>query len=210
MPLSVTNPEWNIEWKATDHFSKIIDVWDFAWSKESETVPPTGVTETVLQLKDRNKKIIHYMQPHGPYLTLESDSRLDDGLSIFRERAKKGENAVIEYLMKIGFKFLSIIGKEKLWRIKSKINIPVSEPMEAAWRLGKVGDFYLDNLKKVLEEVSRLKDELNGKTIVTSDHGECLGKNNYWGHGPHIDDGLEVENKKRVPQLVEVPWLKVN
>lgn len=38
--LEKTNPYWGIDWTATEHFSKIIDVWDFGWSERLETVPP--------------------------------------------------------------------------------------------------------------------------------------------------------------------------
>lgn len=63
---------------------------------------------------------------------------------------------------------------------------------------------YRENLDMVLEEVERLFEELRGKTVVTSDHGELLGEREFpipvkrYGHpaGIYMDE------------LVEVPWLE--
>lgn len=62
---------------------------------------------------------------------------------------------------------------------------------------------YRENVDIVLESVRRLVDELDGRTVVTADHGEILGDPQtpipvgHYGHPA----GLYV------PELVEVPWL---
>ena len=44
-------------WKATEHFSKIIDVWDFGWDEKLCTVPPTEVrTRLILPTKTATGK----------------------------------------------------------------------------------------------------------------------------------------------------------
>lgn len=204
IPLNATTPEWNIKWKATEHFPNIVDVWDFAWSKEMKTVPPAGVTETALQLDDGNKKIIHFMQPHEPYLSL--NSKVPDLLSNPRKRAQGStSNLIEEKLIKMGHELERIFGKERTWRLKASLGLPAFEPIETAWRTGRIEYYYTENLKIVLKEVSKLVKKVSGEIIVTSDHGECLGENDYWGHGYQ-------GNKKipRVPQLIEVPWLEVS
>jgi len=55
-------------YKATDHFSKIIDAWDFGWDDELGTIPPWKINEAVLNKTNRINLIIHYMQPHQPYI----------------------------------------------------------------------------------------------------------------------------------------------
>jgi hypothetical protein len=63
---------------------------------------------------------------------------------------------------------------------------------------------YRENLDMVLEEVATLLDSIEGKTVVTSDHGELLGEREFpipvkrFGHprGIYMDE------------LVEVPWLE--
>lgn len=63
---------------------------------------------------------------------------------------------------------------------------------------------YTENLEIVLEYVAELLDELDGKTVITSDHGELLGERVFgkraWGHG----------YEKEVPQLREVPWFTID
>jgi len=59
------------------------------------------------------------------------------------------------------------------------------------------------NLEVALPHVERAVDQLTGKTVVTSDHGQCINDRSYpipikeWGHpwGQYIDP------------LVKVPWL---
>ncbi len=62
---------------------------------------------------------------------------------------------------------------------------------------------YAENLDRVVVEVKRLLEEIEGRTVVTSDHGELLGERcqpipvKEYGH--HV--GLHV------PELINVPWL---
>ena len=57
---------------AKKHFYKVIDVWDFGWDWRIGTVPPREINRAALRcyLKYPGKRfIIHYMQPHAPYLS---------------------------------------------------------------------------------------------------------------------------------------------
>lgn len=62
---------------------------------------------------------------------------------------------------------------------------------------------YRDTFLMMLPEVERLMNELRGKTVVTSDHGNMFGERAHpipireWGH----PDGIYTR------ELVEVPWL---
>lgn len=57
---------------------------------------------------------------------------------------------------------------------------------------------YRSNLRLVLREVKRLIQELDGKIVVTSDHGELLG-----------EDGLYAHSRINHPKFREIPWLVV-
>ena len=59
--------------------------------------------------------------------------------------------------------------------------------------------YYEDNLRIVLKSISNLIDDLDGKTVITSDHGEAFGEQGIWEHP------LETH----IPVLIEVPWLEV-
>jgi len=61
---------------------------------------------------------------------------------------------------------------------------------------------YTENLERIFPEVKELLSSLDGKTIITSDHGEMLGEKSepiplkYYGHVP----GLYTD------ELTEIPW----
>ncbi|MBA7497138.1 hypothetical protein ES702_07748 [subsurface metagenome] len=57
-----------IGYKGWEHFSKIIDVWDFGWVDKLGTIPPWNVNKAVLKEGGRQRMVIHYMQPHMPYI----------------------------------------------------------------------------------------------------------------------------------------------
>jgi len=59
---------------------------------------------------------------------------------------------------------------------------------------------YKDNLKLVLDEIDKLIPQLDGKIIITSDHGELLGEKLLFSHTDHL----------YTPELVEIPWLEIN
>jgi hypothetical protein len=67
---------------------------------------------------------------------------------------------------------------------------------------GEMRQAYKETLEYILNEVSKLLKKFDGKTVISSDHGEMLGERcspvpikDYAHHG-----GLYV------PELVEVPW----
>lgn len=50
----------------------LIEVWRTDWDDERETVPPGRVTDTAIQYARKatwSRLIVHYMQPHPPFLT---------------------------------------------------------------------------------------------------------------------------------------------
>lgn len=61
---------------------------------------------------------------------------------------------------------------------------------------------YQESLNQAMREVHRLLDGLDGKTVITSDHGNMIGERSWpipireWGHPRHI----------HTKELVEVPW----
>jgi hypothetical protein len=68
--------------------------------------------------------------------------------------------------------------------------------------ISKLREWYVDNLLYVESVISNLIKKLNGKTVVTADHGENLGDvyygSRHFGHDVHTD-------KTRY-----VPWLEIN
>jgi hypothetical protein len=100
--------------------------------------------------------------------------------------------------------FLSIFGRFLPFRWRCRVYSIFSEPPyydKIALREGtqKIKEHYIENLKIALKNVAWLVEQLDGKIIITSDHGEALGENGLWGHAP----------KKDLPVLKTVPWFEV-
>ncbi|GAI95695.1 unnamed protein product, partial [marine sediment metagenome] len=55
-------------YRVSDHFNEIIDVWKHGWDTELGTIPPWNINKAVLDLPTRKNLLIHYMQPHEPYI----------------------------------------------------------------------------------------------------------------------------------------------
>jgi hypothetical protein len=60
---------------------------------------------------------------------------------------------------------------------------------------------YKDNLSYVLDEAINLAEELPGKTVITSDHGEFLGEEGFYGHDQYGTSAKQVRT---------VPWDEFN
>jgi len=79
------------------------------------------------------------------------------------------------------------------------------QPMAGAWDASDedIRDAYRENLRSVLPHVEMLLEELEGKTVVTSDHGNMIGERGgpipirEYGHPRWI----------YADELVTVPWL---
>jgi hypothetical protein len=64
---------------------------------------------------------------------------------------------------------------------------------------------YAANLEYGLESVERLINEIEGKIVVTADHGELLGER----QSPIPVRGTDHHPELYVPELIEVPWLTI-
>lgn len=80
---------------------------------------------------------------------------------------------------------------------------PVNNSAEHLWQKAEQGEYtaeeiwprYRDNLEYVLPFIEELSEELKGKTVVTSDHGNLLGENGLYGH----PSGMKSAPVRKVP-----------
>jgi hypothetical protein len=205
--------------QARRFFSKVIDVWEFGWNQELGTVHPQEINKAVLDtIRDFPSKrlIIHYVQPHAPYIStdfrtggfvepnIESEMFLVGQASwsnSFRRRLYYYADSLGILLTKIG-----IIRDE--WAVRELVGMLPAGPMDAARRrYGREGirRAYKENLEIALCYVrelcrSLLEIEPSKKIIVTSDHGELLGEKGIYSHKAASKD----------PTLLEVPWFEVS
>jgi hypothetical protein len=156
----------------------VLDKWD----PDTGTVPPECVTEAAAEAQEQypNKRlIIHYMQPHTPHLgetarNLETEYRQNKHLRFREGSSTEGRDKEI-----------------KIFDLYRDNQITRSELRES----------YRETLQIVEPHVDDLISELNGKTVISADHGENLGESKYGmtltGHGP---------NSKEVRF---VPWMEL-
>lgn len=151
-------------------FYDTINVWQDNWDEEHRTVRPEIVTDAAIRAAENypNKRIlVHYLQPHAPYIGPTGQEHLPTDVLNFWTSYKKGE---IEVDLEV------------------------------------VRQAYHENLDLVLEDVKRLFTEIEGKIVVSADHGEMLGERS--GLLPTRKYGHPIG--VHTPGLVEVPWLVKN
>jgi len=144
-----------------------VDIWDFGWDTKLSTVPPWNVNKTVTELK-ANKSIIHYLQPHGPWIGKTK-------LTLANGRPQSVTNSVMADVL-----------------IAKRVR-------QGEIALSKLKRAYRQNLRLVLKYMADLVSCLDGKIIVTSDHGELLGEYGFLLH----------PKKLRAIELRVVPWFEI-
>lgn len=208
---------------ARRHFYKIIDVWEFGWSEELGTVPPVNINKEMFDLVQKfpdKRFIIHYLQPHSPYISSKFQSR---GFPNPHPHPKYNNvlfgiqghsvNRILEILFSLLGTFMRTKLMKKLWFIKTIwklreiMRLPPASPIDAVRRkygVDGLREAYKKNLRIVLGHVAELCNEIlynepSKSLVITSDHGEFLGENGTYGHGYGSRD----------PILLEVPFFRI-
>lgn len=197
------------EWTATDHIREVIDVWKTGWDEDLGTVPPDALAEAFRNhreaVDDADRTVLHYMQPHAPYLSRGSGrklKRIQKGIRR-QEEAETATDGGTGPLSSLGdtirpkvedrlgdSEFAQKVG---LWLELDPADLMTDGTRAAAMVL------YEENLRIALEAVADLVAELDGRVVVTADHGEAFGEQGVWEH--HVET--------YIPPLVEVPWFEV-
>lgn len=161
-------------------FYKIISVWKDGWDNKLNTVHPKTMYEytKVIHKEYPDKRlIIHFMQPHFPYLTLKLQD--ETGFSKHREAVLKGDQNWRD---------------KTVWDLVEEGRLPLDVVKRA----------YCENLEIALRYVEELVKVLDGRIIITSDHGEAFGERLHkllpikvYGHIRGV----------RIEPLIKVPWL---
>ena len=196
------------EWAASEHISTVFDVWKSGWDDDLGTVPPASMVEAfdantgAIDRADRT--VLHYMQPHAPYLAREKGGKLTQiqkGIKQ-QEDANEGEADgsalsgiadTIRPKVEERLDNSTLAQKAGLWLELDPAAVLKNGTREAALAL------YEENLRVALESIADLVERLDGRVVVTADHGEAFGEQGVWEH--HIET--------HIPSLIEVPWLEV-
>jgi len=153
----------------TKPFYKNVKAWDIGWDDELDTVPPWAMIEIA---KKRLKKF-----PDKKFIFWFNQPHHPFLFS-------NGEGYT--YLGKNEMKRTEV---KSIWSLLSANRIDID--------IAKVA--YAENLVIALKEVKDLIEYLEGKIIITSDHGNCFGELGLFGHPQLV----------HIPPLIEVPYLIV-
>jgi len=194
------------EWTAADHISNVFDVWKSGWDETLGTVPPESLGEALRNNRsaiDRAERtVLHYMQPHAPYLSRGKGQKLKQIQKSIRKQDESEQSggrlaAVGESLRPKVERILE--GSELAQKVGLWLELDPADLLRNGTR-GAALELYEENLRIALESVSELIDDLDGRVVVTADHGEAFGEEGYWEH--HVETHIDV--------LVDVPWLRVD
>jgi hypothetical protein len=130
-----------------DHIGDIVDVWQSGWNERLGVIPPWNVTPVVKDYLDEDQLVVHYLQPHAPYIGVERELGHHND-----ESSTPGDGELID---------------APLWRRIKRGEIAQSRLVE----------LYRSNLEAVLYEVAKVVEEAPHDTVVImGDHGEALGE----------------------------------
>lgn len=148
-------------------FHDVVEIWqEDGWDETHRTVRPETVADAAERAAEKypNKRLlVHYLQPHYPYLGPTGQEHFDNDSLDFFNRVMNGD-----------------------------VDIE-TETLRRAYR---------ENLEVALPSVERLFESLQGKTVVSADHGEMFGERSFplpmreYGH----PSGIHTE------ELTKVPW----
>jgi hypothetical protein len=194
------------DWQASDHVAEVVDVWKHGWDEDRGTVPPDALTEAVLERRDlasqHDRTVVHYIQPHVPFLTNGRGTKLrtirngindlheadEDDLLWRAELADRvrpyAESVLSDSSLAMKVALWAEIGPKALRRGTREVAMELHE----------------QNMRIALEHIADLVDHLDGDVVVTADHGEAFGEDGVWEH----------HNEVHVDALLDVPWLEVD
>jgi hypothetical protein len=201
------------EFDGKEHFSSIEDVWINDWDEDLKSVTPKAMNRAFFSRyeKDKNKKfVVHYIQPHIPYIGKKYSKHIKKGWShqfvpagFSKEKkteSKKSRKQKFKTWVKEGI--VEYAGVTNFWRLyrllkKDAESQTAAIYFEEGWE--GVRNAYTENLELVLESVKEIVDSVEGNVLITADHGDFLGEHRRFGH----------HTKKRMKENTEVPWLMI-
>lgn len=175
------NPHVSI--RAGDSFYNLVEVWTENFDWELYTVLPEHVTEAAIKAYEPDKRlIVHYLQPHQPYYTSDLWAEMRE------EIVDDGRHS-----------------KNPLRELQPR---PWKRLKDGRYSRKEFWDAYKDTLKTVFPYVTHLIEAIDGRTVVTSDHGELFGEHIH----PLLPCGLygHPTSGLRLPEVTSVPWAIVD
>jgi hypothetical protein len=156
-------------------FHECINVWQERWDEDLQTVTPEAMTNALVEASEEypNKRILaHFVQPHVPFIGPRGRDRFPISMD---ETTGDSWNAA-----------------RKFW--------PSIRRGKRNFSSGKLLHAYVENIESAVKSVIPALESLEGKSIITSDHGQLLGERIYplpireYGHpaGIYVDELTET------------------
>jgi hypothetical protein len=212
--IPLNEMEWgascDYDWTASNHFREVHDLWRDAWDDDLGTVPPDNVSDAVplsdVQADGADRTVIHYLQPHAPYIGRGKGRKLSqirDGVDAETTQESSLPGPIGAAGTRVRTWVEQILAESELAQklgMWIELNPSSIGDLTTSGTRETVEKYYEENLRIVLESVANLVEQLDGTVVVTADHGEAFGEQGIWEH--HIET--------HIPVLVEVPWLEVS
>jgi len=146
-------------------------VWKYAWNDQLDTLLPHDMTNAVLAAREKypdKRMIIHFIQPHGPWIGETRISVPEVSADPDHPNAVNGKWTV----------------DNQVWELAR----------QGRFDLALLRRADMDNLILVLDEVKKLVAQLEGTIVVTADHGEAFGEKVVLGHpsGVYLKELVEI------------------
>jgi len=158
-------------------FHAIVDEPISRWDPETRCVRPSDVTAVARRIHeeyDDKRIIVHYMQPHDPPLG-PTATELRQHMSL-EGPSSDGDTD--------GVRLLAAVAAGELSKEKAR-------------------KAYRETLNVALDSVEDLTADIEGKIVITADHGELFGERPL----PLLGDLYEHYRHPRTQALCKVPWL---
>jgi hypothetical protein len=144
--LERNRSKWDINLHET------INVWlNEGWDEDTGTVRAETVTKAALEAAERfphKRLVVHYMQPHYPFVPADTTADKEHLQQINDSSAKPSGDTVWNQM----FNDELNLSRDKIWSI------------------------YVENLEYVLDHITKFLEEISGKTVITGDHGNYVGE----------------------------------
>ncbi|MFW5918614.1 MAG: hypothetical protein ACOCSF_00260 [Halanaeroarchaeum sp.] len=198
-------------WTSTEHIATIYDLWDAEWDDQLGTVRPEDVNSYVRdhweEIESSEQAVIHYMQPHAPFIAHGKGRKVNTIRKSFEEAKAEGEmtddGLFSRALDPVKPRIERFLEQSEL---AMKLGMLVELDATSVFDLGADGaketllKYYEENLRAGFEAAAELAADLDGRVVITADHGEAFGEQGIWEH--HVETPI--------PALIEVPWLVVD
>lgn len=140
-----------------DSLGEIVKLWETDWDDTLATVPPEAITSAALDYLDRDKLVVHYNQPHSPYIGIPKLLGHSNTPSAKPNAYRPND--------------------EPIWQ-----RVRAGEVSDHELRLAYVG-----NAARAIAALEPLVRAAERPVAITADHGEALGEWGMYthDHAPH-------------------------